>query len=145
MLDELIDEEKSNESGSVIELYEDTVSSELEDEIELACKVIDSLRDNEISAGVSYENHIYDSDSASVKRITGVVLLATVASSTGEAYTVDWITKDNNVVTLDARQVIELGKLFAAHEAELVHKARALKDKIRAASQISDVWSIQWT
>ena len=120
------------------------ISSTLETEIQFACQLINEVRDQKIAAGVLFDGNMYDSDATSVRRVTGAVILAGNALAAGSSFEIQWVTKDNSVVNLDAPKVLALGKALADQETTLVFKANSLKGRIRQCTTIPDVWRVQW-
>ena len=98
-------------------------------------------RDRRLRAGFTFAVRgtpfTFDSDEASIKRITGAATLAGFAIGAGapEGYrkwhggSTDfaWITQNNEVVPLDAHEMLSLGKMAANWESRHVFMAHYLK------------------
>lgn len=123
---------------------ETNIVNSLDLEKQLACDFVNQNRDREIARGVLFDGNMYDSDATSVRRVTGAVILAGNALSAGSAFEIQWITKDNTIVKLDAPKILALGKAFSDQETTLVFKANSLKERIRQCTTIADVWRVQW-
>ena len=102
--------------------------------------MVNHERDKRLRSGFPLEIrgqiHSFDSDDASVKRITGAAALAGFAIAAGATsgdYTwagpgsFSWITQANEVIPVDAFEMMELGKAAAAWEQANVFAARDLK------------------
>lgn len=114
---------------------------------------INRFRDNLIRSGFVFNGYTYGSEVEDQKRISAAALLAFMAISSGaqpddfnwhgnqEPFA--WITKDNQVVPMDAFTVVEFGKVAAEHERKLIFIARLLKD----ADPIPENWSddVYWS
>lgn len=96
-------------------------------------------RDRRINLGVLHNGKVFQSDAVSKQRLLGVVVQATLAIMNGaQANDLRWsdpnndftyISADNTAVPFDAPGIIALGQAVAAHERNLIYKARALKDQ----------------
>jgi len=75
--------------------------------------------------------------------IAGAVQLASLATSQGQPYSVNWIAKDNTVVTLDANGVLALGIDLAARTEQLIFRGRQTKDDVEAATTFAELPDIE--
>lgn len=99
---------------------------------------INTYRDAKIAEGFSFDGVMFDSRSEDQKRISGAGTLAFIAISQGaqagdlywhggtEPFV--WISKNNDLITMDAYTVVDFGRAAAKHETAHVFAARALKD-----------------
>lgn len=87
----------------------------------------------------------YDSDPASVQRISASVVLAMLAQQAGAPYSIDWTTFDNSTVTLDAAGMIAVGLACGQYIAGIFDQARALRTQIESATTADELDGIQWT
>lgn len=101
---------------------------------------IDAARDKDLKAGFEYDGHVYDSDDKSIQRINAIVTM----SIANPDYSTPYITKNNDIVQLDAQGISGLGAAAAAHESGLIFKARGLKDQVLAAKTAAEVAAIKW-
>lgn len=105
---------------------------------------INSMRDTLEKAGFPYLNKMIDSDPISVARITSVVQVAQVALAASQSFEIDWTTKDNSVLTLDAAGVLGMPVALVTFANELHEHARDKKAQIESAQSIEDVELIAW-
>lgn len=101
---------------------------------------IDAARDKDLKAGFEYDGHVYDSDDKSIQRINAIVTM----SIANPDYSTPYITKNNDIVQLDAQGIAGLGAAAAAHESGLIFKARGLKDQVLEAKNAAEVTAIKW-
>lgn len=98
---------------------------------EIMASRIHELRNDKLRGGVTYNGDRFDTKPETMQRITGAVLSVML----DETFTTDWITEDNQSVTLNAQQIVELGKAFAAHESKMIMFARDLKDGVLSSDE----------
>lgn len=91
-------------------------------------------------------NFIYDDGSyqADIMRINGAVQLATLAKSSGAAYSETWTLTDNTTRQLNADQVIGLGIALGQYVSSQYATGRALRVAINEAATIEAVNAIRW-
>lgn len=106
----------------------------------LKLREIDQHRDAALGSGIDLDGVIFDSDQKSIQRISA---LATLSLMDPE-FTTQYITRDNEVITLDASGIARLGVAAATHEATQVFKARSLKDQVIDAKTTSELAAITW-
>ena len=102
---------------------------------------IKQSRDTQEYGGFTYDSNIFDSNEVAQQRIQNAMLLATQDSSV----TMDWTLANNNTVSLNAAQIIELGKALAHHVNTAHKKAQTLRVQVNAASSKSDIDAISWS
>jgi hypothetical protein len=85
-----------------------------------------------------------DIDQASQTRLQSVYNLAVDAKASNTDFSIDWTLSDNSVVTLNANQVIALGKQVYQHIGTLHTTARQLRNQILAATTAEQARAIQW-
>ncbi|MET0373781.1 MAG: DUF4376 domain-containing protein [Rhizorhabdus sp.] len=83
-------------------------------------------------------------DEASQRKSAGAVLMATIAMSAGEPYSITWTMEDNSDVTLDAVGMIGLGVAIGQHVADCHTRGRELRALIDAATSEDDLAGIMW-
>lgn len=101
---------------------------------------INQVRDEKTLAGFTYNGNTFDSDNVSIGRINSVFTFATYDPQHSQ----DFITADNQTVTLSAADCIGLGYAAGVHVQTQVFTARALKDSVEAAATIEEVEAITW-
>ena len=100
---------------------------------------IKAERDRREQAGAPYLGKILDSDEKSVTRISIAVQAAQVAISAGTVFSLDWTMQDNSVVTMAAAEVVGMSVALATHSNGLHLAARAVHEKILAATDAAGV------
>ena len=101
---------------------------------------IKAERDRREQAGAPYLGKILDSDEKSVTRISIAVQAAQAAISAGTAaFSLDWTMQDNSVMTMTAAQVVGMSVALATHSNGLHLTARAVHEKILAATDEAGV------
>ena len=102
---------------------------------------ITKLRNTAESSGFTAFGKVFDSDLASIQRIS---LAVQAAQSTGESFTVDWTCQDNSTIALDYQMMSQLPVIMAQSGSALHVKARTLKGLIDSAGSIEEVDAVQW-
>ena len=100
---------------------------------------IKAERDRREHAGAPYLGKILDSDEKSVTRISIAVQAAQAAISAGTAFSLAWTMQDNSVVTMTAAEVVGMSVALATHSNGLHLVARAVHEKIIAATDAAGV------
>lgn len=101
-----------------------------------------AARDAAIDGGAPTPAGVVDSDALSRSNITGASIGAMLAQSSGAPFSVEWTLKNNSVVTLDAAQMIALGLAVLAHVNACHDHARALREQIEAAADVTALLQI---
>lgn len=101
-------------------------------------EMVNQERERRKSAGFEFMGYMFDSDQAALQNITGGGSLAGFAMGAGAAAGnmmwhggVDpfvWITKDNQIIEMDAPSAFGLAQAAAAHISQVTMSARRLKD-----------------
>lgn len=105
---------------------------------------INQSRDSEETGGFEYLGKVLDSDERSTLRITMAAMTARLALDVGQPFSIDWVTKDNSVLTLDVYQTLEMPKALAVHGLTVHGKAKYLKGKADNATSPEDLDRIVW-
>lgn len=114
---------------------------------------INKLRDSKIDSGFEFRGNVYQSRPSDRENIMGASIAAKMAIDSG-AQVGDyrwsnpdsdfmWITMDNQLIPMDAYDVIELYQTGAAFKTALTFKARQLKDEIMSLSTVEQVNAYQ--
>jgi hypothetical protein len=90
----------------------------------------DTLQDNICSTPAG----VVQCDEKSKTKINGLVLMATLAKSNEQSFSVEFTKADNSRVTLDADGMIALGVAVGNYVSACHERATALKEEIEAAS-----------
>lgn len=99
-------------------------------------------RDAAEAADFDYGGVLYQPD---VARITGAVLEAMLPRAEDEPpFSIDWTVSDNSVVTLNAAQMVGLGRTLAARMSAIHHKGRLLRALIDNATTPAEAYGYTW-
>lgn len=102
---------------------------------------IKAARDIAEAADFTCDGHVYQGDR---ERIMGAVMAAKIASDAGSPFSTDFTLSNNDTVTLDAAQMINVGlTLMATIEAVFAH-GRAKRIAIYAAGTVAAAEAITW-
>lgn len=104
---------------------------------------IKSARDQNLSAGFTWNGKVFDSDPESQARIQGAVQLAGLSNSPD--FKVDWTLADNSVITLTASDLAQVGLALGTFVQNVFAQGRALRDQIDAATDQATLDAITWT
>lgn len=97
-------------------------------------------RDKEEFGTFVWNDHTFDCDETSQRRIQGAVQLASLDTST----VIDWTLADNTVQAFNATELQQIGQALGAHVNACHAKARGLRDQINAATTESEIEAITW-
>jgi hypothetical protein len=101
-------------------------------------KLINAERDLNIAAGVTYDGNEYQTDEASIADLAQATQMATI----NNASSVDWLTKDNTVVTLTLVKLKALANAVFTLKTTEIYAARVRKDAVNAATTVAQVEGI---
>lgn len=113
----------------------------LADEKELAWNIIKAERSNKEKGTFTCDGVVYQTD---IIRIGGAAQLAFMAKVSNVAFENKWTSADNTVITLNADQMIAVGKAQGQHVNDVYAIARDLRVLINAATTIGKVKAITW-
>jgi len=103
-------------------------------------EAVKAMRDAIIDGGAPVPGlGTFDSDMLSRINITGAVTLAQIG---GQAFSISWTLADNNVVQLNAAQMIGVGVAVGQFVAAAHANAQALRADIEAAQDYAELESI---
>lgn len=111
---------------------------------------INSIRDSIEQSGFPYDvggtTYQFDSNPISSQRISLAALAArdAIASGTDGSFNIDWTTKDNQSVALNASQLAKMPTALATYAAVLHSIANTRKAAIDAATTVAEVLAITW-
>ncbi|WIY25071.1 DUF4376 domain-containing protein [Parasedimentitalea psychrophila] len=99
---------------------------------------VDEERDRRITAGFTFQGHVFDCDAASRQNISGAATLAIGAMASGAlagdlrwhgaADDFAWLSQNNAAVPMDSQTVFAFGAAAAEHVRLHVFAARVVKD-----------------
>ena len=93
---------------------------------------VERLRDAAIHDGCETPSGRVDSDDASIRNILGSVQTASLAKMAGQLFSIDWRMADNEIVILDADEMIAMGVAVMAHVKGCYERSWTLKAAIEA-------------
>jgi len=99
---------------------------------------INAERDMNISAGVTYDGNEYQTDEASIADLAQATQMATI----NNASSVQWLTKDNTVVTLTLVKLKALANVVFTLKTTEIYAARVRKDAVNAATTVAQVEAV---
>lgn len=126
-----------------------TVLPVIDNSAEAICSRIDKERDRRIDGGFDWQGHRFQSRPSDRENLLGAAQLAIAAIGAGvqrdnlrwvnpDADFV-WITEANDLVPLDAFQVVQLFQIGVAYKTALTFFARTLKDQVLSAEDPTTV------
>ena len=99
---------------------------------------INAERDVNIAAGVTYDGNEYQTDEASIADLAQATQMATI----NNASSVQWLTKDNTVVTLTLVKLKALANVVFTLKTTEIYAARVRKDAVNAATTLTQVEAV---
>jgi hypothetical protein len=99
---------------------------------------INAERDVNIAAGVTYDGNEYQTDEASIADLAQATQMATINNTSS----VQWLTKDNTVVTLTLVKLKVLANVVFTLKTTEIYAARVRKDAVNAATTVAQVEGI---
>ena len=94
---------------------------------------VNSLRDRAMGLGMTWNGHVWDSDTRSQANLSGVVSAVSVGVPLPEGFT--WRTADNQDVPVTPAQLVEFGAHMMAFANAVYTRSWALKAEIAVASE----------
>jgi len=105
---------------------------------------INSKRDTLEQSGFPYLGKNIDSNPVSVQRITVSVQAAQAAISASQPFSVNWTCQDNEILILDAAQMLGMPVALATYANTIHQHAIEKKALIDAATTVAEVEAITW-
>lgn len=103
-------------------------------------QAINQERAERLQSGITYNGNTFDSDDKTIQRITAIFTFALADPE----FISQFITADNQTVTLSNADCKALGHAAAVHEQTQVFTARQLKDAVLAAQSNDELRVIKW-
>ena len=115
---------------------------------------VNAERNRRIQEDFVFNGTAFDNDLESKIRIIGGTTLAGFAIAAGAqpddylwhggADPFVWVAKDNSLVTMDAQTCFAFGQAAAAHETNLIFKAKSIKDSKKIPENVKDdkYWNV---
>lgn len=104
-------------------------------------KEIKQIRSQKENATFIFDNKEFQADKT---HITGAVQLAIMAKTAGQNFTIDWTLFNNEVISLNADQMIAIGMALGTYISNLYDQARQLRILIENCSTVQEVDSVTW-
>ena len=133
----VFDGKKWTQTGS---LYQGAVEAAKQDKR----AELNKMRDQKIAAGFLFMEKRFDSDAQSVQKINGAATMALIAKTENQPFSMNWTTKDNSEVSLNADQMIGLGVHCAAYIDRLHHQCVTIKEELMALSSLKEIAELVW-
>ena len=112
----------------------------LSDQKQTKWNEIKSSRDEDEFGTFVWNDHTFDCDEVSQRRIQGAVQIATLDTNTEMV----WTLANNTVQTFNATELQQIGQALGAHVNACHVKARGLRDQINAAESEAELSVISW-
>ncbi|ARR02689.1 DUF4376 domain protein [Campylobacter vicugnae] len=94
---------------------------------------------------LNYQGNEYQIDSDSKINISGKVSQILLAASSGQDIgAINWITKDNKVVSFSKEEFMAFGVAVAAHTESVIFKHDQLRTAVNNAASIDEIKAIAW-
>lgn len=103
------------------------------------CQWLNTERDRLIAAGIEHGGYRYQTGDRNIADLMGALQVSQVAQATGQQFTTQWLTEDNQTVTLGVAELAALGVAVAEHKAALVYKCREHKNALLAMTTQAEV------
>jgi hypothetical protein len=107
--------------------------------------LVKAARNTTIYSGFVWNNFTFDSDPDAQQFIIGAVVMAMLAQQNNESFSVNWVLQDNQVHTLNAQDMINVGLGLGAFVQAQINQGASLYTQIMAATTVADVVAITWT
>jgi len=121
-----------------IKSADDLLAEQLTQAKSAKIKLINAERDANIAAGVTYDGNEYQTDEASIADLAQATQMATI----NNASSVQWLTKDNTVVTLTLVKLKALANVVFTLKTTEIYAARVRKDAVNAATTLTQVEAV---
>lgn len=105
---------------------------------------INEARTNAELEGFTFNGKPFDSDRDSISRIGNAATAAQSALLMKQPFQVDWVTKDNESMQLDAQGILMMHGALVQHVDQANAKAQSIKKKINSATTIAELLEIKW-
>ncbi|WP_261517670.1 DUF4376 domain-containing protein [Campylobacter lanienae] len=116
----------------------------LEDAKEIKLDELSSIKATKLLT-LNYDGNEYQIDSDSKINISGKISQILLSSSSGEdTGAINWITKDNKVVSFSKEEFMAFGVAVAAHTEMILFKHDQLRTAVNNATNIDEIKAIEW-
>lgn len=119
-------------------------SDDLEIQRYMKLNELKKIKDEKL-AEFSYNDKIYQIDENSKVNINGKVSQILLATSSGQdVQNINWITKDNKVVSFSKEEFMAFGVAVATHTEMTLFKHDQLRTAVNNATSIDEIKAIEW-
>ena len=116
----------------------------LETAKEIKLDELSSIKDTKLLT-LNYDGNDYQIDSDSKINISGKVSQIILATSSGQDVgTINWITKDNKIVSFSKEEFMAFGIAVATHTEAILFKHDQLRTAVNSATSIDEIKAIEW-
>lgn len=105
---------------------------------------IDAERVSRESGSFGYQGKYFAADTDAERRMVSAAQMASVALSTGRAFSMTWPALDGSQVELDANGVVDLVMALAAHRDNCARMANELKAAVEKAQTEAELATVVW-
>ncbi len=105
---------------------------------------IKRMRDLREFSTFVWDGSTFDADDISQRRIQGAAMLAMIAQSAGQPFSIDWTLADNSIRSLTDAQMLAVGEALGVHVETQHAIARTLRAAINAATTKAEVDAVVW-
>lgn len=116
----------------------------LEDAKEIKLDELSQLKATKLLT-LNYRDNVYQVDSDSKINISGKISQILLAASSGQDIgAINWITKDNKVVSFSKEEFMAFGVAVATHTEMTLFKHDELRTAVNNATNIDEIKAIEW-
>lgn len=119
-------------------------SDDLEIQRYIKLNELKNLKEAKLSE-FSYNDKVYQIDENSKVNINGKVSQILLATSSGQdVQNINWITKDNKVVSFSKEEFMAFATAVAAHTESVIFKHDQLRTTVNNATSIDEIKAVAW-
>lgn len=133
-----------DEAKNIYNISYEIADVSLEDAKEIKLDELSELKATKLLT-LNYQGNEYQIDSDSKINISGKVSQILLATSSGQdTGAINWITKDNKVVSFSKEEFMAFGVAVATHTEMILFKHDQLRTAVNNASSIDELKGIRW-
>ena len=141
---EVIRNERYDESSNIYHIDYDLRDVSLERAKSIKLEELAGLRAEKLSS-FEFKNNVFQLDGDSKVNINGKISQILLSASAGiPIENVNWINKDNNIVSFTKEEFIAFGNAAANHSEQVLFKHDGLRTRVNNASSIDEIKGIEW-
>ena len=132
-------------TSETLKLYaEKHHSNDLEIQKYMKLNELKKLKEYKLSE-FSYNDKVYQLDENSKVNINGKISQILLATSSGQdVQNINWITKDNKVVSFSKEEFMSFGVAVVTHTEAVLFKHDQLRTAVNNATSIDEIKAIEW-